>query len=79
MIEQVLEQEKAVSQFQIKKTGNLIPTWQDVDVWESVTKTVDHLMEFKDALCGEEYVNVSYLKPVLDLLKKITVLPHSFP
>lgn len=78
MIERVLEQEKAISQVLKgdKKTRHLVPTWQDIDVWESVNKTLSPLMEFTDALSGEEYVSVSYLKPVLHLLNN-TVLPHS--
>ncbi|KAK0145661.1 Zinc finger BED domain-containing protein 1 [Merluccius polli] len=62
MIERVLEQEKAIS--------------QDIDVWESVNKPLSPLMEFTDALSGEEYVSVSYLRPVLHLLNN-TVLAHS--
>lgn len=78
MIERVLEQEKAISQVlrAHKKTRHLVPTWQDIDVWESVSKTLSPLMEFTDALSGEEYVSVSYLKPVFHLLNN-TVLPHS--
>ncbi|XP_045076134.1 E3 SUMO-protein ligase ZBED1-like [Coregonus clupeaformis] len=45
----------------------LIPTWQDIDVLESIHKALHPLLEFTDALSGEEYVSISYLKPVLHL------------
>lgn len=75
MIERVLEQEKAISQVlkADKTTRHLVPVWQDIDVWESVNKTLSPLMEFIDALSGEEYVSMSYHKPVLHLLNN-TVL-----
>ncbi|KAL3976330.1 CD59 antigen [Sarotherodon galilaeus] len=76
MIQRVLEQEKAISQVlkADRKTRHLVPTWQDIDVLESVNKTLNPLIEFTDALSGEEYVSVSYVKPVLHLLNN-TVLP----
>ncbi|XP_073730753.1 E3 SUMO-protein ligase ZBED1 [Misgurnus anguillicaudatus] len=46
---------------------SLIPTWQDIDVLESIHKALHPLLEFTDALSGEEYVSISYLKPVLRL------------
>lgn len=46
---------------------SLIPTWQDIDVLESIHKAPHPLLEFTDALSGEEYVSISYLKPVLHL------------
>ncbi|KAL3972567.1 protein-disulfide reductase (glutathione) [Sarotherodon galilaeus] len=57
MIQRVLEQEKAISQVlkADRKTRHLVPTWQDIDVLESVNKTLNPLIEFTDALSGEEY------------------------
>lgn len=71
MIERVLDQEKAISQVlkEDKKTRHLVPSWQDVDVMESVKKALGPLRDFTDALSGEDYVSVSYVKPVLHLLK----------
>lgn len=62
MIERVLEQEKTIARVlgSDKKTRQLVPTWRDIDVIESINK-------FTDALSGEAYVSVSYLKPVLHL------------
>ncbi|XP_060780514.1 E3 SUMO-protein ligase ZBED1-like [Neoarius graeffei] len=68
MIARVLEQEKAIAQVlkEDKKTRHLLPTWQDLDGLESVNKALSPLVEFIDALSGEDYV--SYLKPVLHVL-----------
>ncbi len=67
MIERVLEQQKARSQILSadRKSRHLVPQWQDTDVLESVSKALKPLQEFTDALSGEDYVSVSYLKPVL--------------
>ncbi|XP_034040262.1 zinc finger BED domain-containing protein 1-like [Thalassophryne amazonica] len=75
MIQRVLEQEKALSQVlkADKKTRHLVPTWQDTDVLEYMSKTLGPLLEFTDALSGEQYVSVSYIKPVLHLFNN-TVL-----
>lgn len=69
MIERVLEQERAISQVLAsdKKTRHLVLTWQDLEVLESVHKALKPLLEFTDALSGEDYVTVSYVKPVLHL------------
>lgn len=77
MIQRVLEQEKAISQVlkADKKVRHLVPTWQDLDVLESVNRALSPLMEFTDALSGEEYVSVSYLKPVLHLLNNSVLSP----
>lgn len=75
MIERVLEQSKALSQVlsEDKKTRHLVPTWQDTDVLESINNALSPLQEFTDALSGEDYVSVSYLKPVLHLLRTATL------
>ncbi len=59
----------------IKKTRHLAPSWQDIDVLESVCKALNPLAEFTDALSGEEYVSVSYLKPVLHLFSEEVLKP----
>lgn len=48
----------------------LLPTWQDMDVLTSIHKALHPLQEFTDALSGEEYVSISYLKPVLHHLER---------
>ncbi|XP_019733295.1 zinc finger BED domain-containing protein 1-like isoform X3 [Hippocampus comes] len=72
MISRFIEQEKAVKQVlrEDSKVRHLIPTRQDMKILESVNKALSPLMEFTDAFPGEEYVSVSYVKPVLHLFKQ---------
>ncbi|XP_073699819.1 E3 SUMO-protein ligase ZBED1-like [Garra rufa] len=69
MIGRFLEQEKALSQVLLadKKARHLVPSWQDMMVLESLNTALGPLFEFIDALSGEKYVSVSFLKPVLYL------------
>lgn len=69
MIERVLEQQRAISQVlsSDRKSGPLIPTWQDTDTLEAINKSLQPLTEFTDALSHEKYVSVSFVKPVLHL------------
>ncbi|XP_060774450.1 E3 SUMO-protein ligase ZBED1-like [Neoarius graeffei] len=71
MTGRVLEQSKALCQVlsEDKKTWHLVPTWPDTDVLESINGALGPLQEFTDALSGEDYISVSYLKPVLHLLR----------
>ncbi|XP_058874176.1 E3 SUMO-protein ligase ZBED1-like isoform X1 [Acipenser ruthenus] len=70
MIQRVLEQEEAIAQVLTadRKTRNLVPTWQDADVLRSLNKALSPLVAFTDVLSCENYVSVSYVKPVLHLL-----------
>ncbi|XP_047017323.1 uncharacterized protein LOC124629093 [Ictalurus punctatus] len=69
MVRQVLEQKRAITEVlsKDKKTRSLVPTWQDVDVLELIDAALSPLLEFTDALSGESYVSVSFLKPVMHL------------
>ena len=71
MISRVLEQEKALRQVLSvdRKTAHLVPTWQDLEVLESINKALTPLADFTDILSGEKYVTFSALVP---LLKHIT-------
>lgn len=53
-----------------------MPTLQDLDVLESINKAVKALQDFTDALSGESYVSVSYIKPVLHLFKTSLLQPE---
>ncbi|XP_072560454.1 E3 SUMO-protein ligase ZBED1-like isoform X1 [Paramormyrops kingsleyae] len=77
MIARVLEQEKAIAKVLSadKKTRHLAPSWQDIEVLESVCKALNPLANFTDALSGEKYVSVSYLKPVLHLFNEEVLKP----
>ncbi|XP_061636646.1 E3 SUMO-protein ligase ZBED1-like isoform X1 [Phyllopteryx taeniolatus] len=70
MISRILEQQQAITQVlsMDKKMHHLTPTWQDIDVLESVSRSLGPLLELTDALSGEDYFSVSYVKPVLHLL-----------
>ncbi|XDV18076.1 hypothetical protein PO909_023848 [Leuciscus waleckii] len=59
-----------------QKSRHLLPTWQDIDVLEAITKALKPLQDFTDALSGEEYVSVSYVKPVLHLLNTNILKPE---
>ena len=69
MISRILEQQQALTQVLSadKKLRHLIPTWQDMDVLESVSKSLGPMLDFTDALSGDEYVSVAFVKPVLQL------------
>ncbi|XP_028980083.1 zinc finger BED domain-containing protein 1-like [Esox lucius] len=71
MVARMIEQHKAISQVLSadKKTRHLVPTWQDIEVLESMNEALKPLLEFTDSLSGESYVSVSYLKPVLHLFR----------
>ncbi|XP_067281156.1 E3 SUMO-protein ligase ZBED1-like [Pseudorasbora parva] len=70
MIQRVLEQQWAISDVLSanRKSRHLVPSWQDLDVLESINQALQPLQEFTDALSGESYVSVSYVKPVLHLM-----------
>lgn len=71
MVARMLEQRTAIAEVLAsdRSTQHLVPTWQDVDVLESVHEALSPLLEFTDSLSGESYVTVSYVKPVLQLLR----------
>ncbi|XP_056136452.1 E3 SUMO-protein ligase ZBED1-like [Lampris incognitus] len=78
MIQRFLEQEKAIARVlgSDKKSWHLVPTWQDIDALESINKAVKPLQDFTDALSGEAYVSVSYIKPVRHLFKTSLLQPE---
>ena len=49
---------------------------QDINVLESVNKAIGPLQEFTDMLSGENYVSVSYLKPVKKLFNRSLLQPE---
>ena len=70
MTARVLEQKKAITQFLTddEKSRQLVPSRADLDVLEAVNKALSPLMEFPDALSGEEYVTISFVNSVLHIL-----------
>ncbi|KAL2076764.1 hypothetical protein ACEWY4_027641 [Coilia grayii] len=65
MVERVLEQERALAKVLSadKKTRPLVLTWQDIEVLEAIQRALKPLQEFTDALSGEGYVTLSYVRP----------------
>ena len=55
MIQRVLEQENAISRVlpADKKCLHLVPTWQDIEILQSINVAIRPLQEFTDALSGE--------------------------
>ena len=55
MVARVLEQEKAIRQVvgTDRKTCHLVPTWQDIDVLQSVHSAIKSLADFTDVLYWE--------------------------
>ena len=45
------------------KNRHLTPSWQDINVLEAINKSLSPLIEFTDALSGEQYGSVSFVKP----------------
>ena len=78
MIEQILEQEKAIARVldSEKKSRHLVPNYQVFDVLESMNKAIGPQQEFTNVLSGENYVSVSYLKPVLNLFNRSLLQPE---
>lgn len=71
MIERFVEQEKAICHVlgEDKKRRHLIPTWQDIDELESVSKALGPLLEFTDVLSGEQLVTCLLPKTCLDIVQ----------
>ena len=67
----LLEQEDAVRVVlsSDRKTSHLIPTWQDIEVLESISKALSPISELTDFLSGEDHVTASAVIPVLHNLK----------
>lgn len=70
MISRVLEQEEAIRIVLSadRKTTHLLLTWQDIDVLQSLDKALSPLSNLTDILSGDEYVTVSALLPLMNLL-----------
>ena len=75
MVSQILQQKETIrlALAAYRSTSHLIPTWQDVYVLESIDKALSPLHELTSALCGEKYVTVSAVIPMIELLKSKTL------
>ena len=72
MIARILEQESAIQQVLAsdRRCSHLLPTWQDIEVLQSINDVLSPLAEFTDTLSGEEHVTASAIKSLLDLRRK---------
>lgn len=72
MIGRLLEQEKAIRVVlgSDRDASHLLPTWQDIDVWNAINEALPPLEEFTNVMSGEKYVTGSAVLPIMDLLDK---------
>ena len=70
MVSRLLEMEEAVRRVLTsdRKTAHLTPTWQDIDVLKSINSVLSQLTSLTDILSGENYVTISALLPLMDVL-----------
>ena len=78
MISRILEQEEAIrcALSSDRKTISLNLTWQDKDVLESMDNVLFQLLSLTDILSGENYITISSVLPMNELLKN-TLLKDS--
>ena len=76
MVSRILEQQKAIHKVlhDDRKSRHLMPTWQDVDVLESLDSALGTLSDFTDMLSAENFVTVSAILPVIHYILKKEVL-----
>ena len=69
MIQRILQQKNAIHiVFNADwKAAHLIPTWQDVEVLQSIDNALSPLSSLTDVLSGEKSVMVSAIVPMLQL------------
>lgn len=72
MVSRVLEQEKTIRKALRgdRKTSHLVPTWQDIDVLESIQAALGPLADFTDMLSADNFVTMSAILPVLHILQQ---------
>ncbi len=76
MVARVLEQAPAIRRvLDERRSQHLIPTWQDIEVLESINAALKKVTDFTDALSSEKTVTASSVKPVLRLLCEDLLLP----
>jgi len=70
MVSRILQQEEAIRVVLSadRKTTHLVPTWQDIDVLQSIGQALSPLSSLTDILSGEEYVTVSAVMPMMQLI-----------
>ena len=69
-VSRFLEQEDAIHTVLSadRKAAHLIPTWQDLEVLTTIDQVLSPLSNLTNILSGEEYVTVSAILPLLQLI-----------
>ena len=71
MVARIMEQENAIRTVLSadRKASHLLPTWQDLQVLTAIHKALSPLCGLTDILSGDEYVTVSAILPMLQLIE----------
>ena len=75
MIVRILEQQDAIRAVlaQDCKTSHLVPSWQDIDVLQSVVAAIKPFQKITDMPSGEKRVTCSAIKPMIQLIQETMV------
>ena len=71
MVKRILEQEGAIrlTLSSDRKTSDLVPTWQDIEVLQTIDKALSFLSTLTDILSADLYVTVAAVNPLLQLIE----------
>ena len=61
---------------QDRKTSHLVPTWQDLDVLQSVLKAIEGFKDLTDLMSGEKQITCSAIKPLIKVINDKIVIPQ---
>ena len=72
MIGRILEQQDAIRAVlaQDREALHLVPSWQGIDVLQSVVAAIKPFQEITDLLSGEKRVTCSAIKPMIQLIQE---------
>ena len=78
MTKGIVEQQDAVRVVlgQDRRVSHLVPTWQDLDVLQSVLEALKHFDKFMDLLSCGKRVTCSAIKLPIKLISEKYVLPQ---
>ena len=78
MIGRIVEQQDAIHVVlgQDRKASHLVPTWQDVDVLQSVLKAIESFKDLTDLLSGEKRITCSAIKPLIKVINDKIIIPQ---
>ena len=78
MVKRMVEQQDAVSAVlgQDRRVSHLVPTWQDLDVLQSILDALKDFNKLTDLLSGEKRVTFSAINPLIKLIGDKYVSPE---